>query len=76
MNPMDNISTNSQLPKYWRIRHWAKDSDTSSAIPLILATTLENKWYSVDFALPWTKSHAWDYDLDELFAWIDGIVKK
>jgi len=43
MNPMNNIETNNSPAKYWRIRHGAKDSDTSSAIPLILATTLKNK---------------------------------
>ena len=43
MNPMSFIGKkNAHLPKYWRIRHGAKDSDTSAAISLILATALKN----------------------------------
>jgi len=51
------------------------DSDTATAIPAILATRLRDKGYSVDFALPWDRPHSGDYDLEELFAWIDGICR-
>jgi hypothetical protein len=61
--------------KYWRIRHGAYDRDTSLAIPVILATMLENQGYLVDFHLPWGLPHSGDYDLEELFYWIDEIVK-
>lgn len=61
--------------KHWRIRHGAFDRDTSLAIPVILATLLENKGYCVDFSLPWGLPHSGDYDLEELFEWIDGICK-
>ncbi len=61
--------------KHWRIRHGSFDRDTSLAIPVILATLLENKGYDVDFALPWGVPHSGDYDLPELFAWIDEICK-
>ncbi len=61
--------------KNWRIRHGAFDRDTSIAIPVILATLLKNKGYNVDFALPWGLPHSGDYDLEELFAWIDGLAK-
>lgn len=61
--------------KHWRIRHGAFDRDTSLAIPVILATLLENKGYSVDFRLPWGLPHSGDYDMEELFAWIDEICK-
>lgn len=36
---------------------------------------LKNKHYNVDFALPWGLPHSGDYDLEELFAWIDGLGK-
>ena len=62
--------------KNWRIRHGAFDRDTSIAIPVILATLLKNKGYDVDFALPWGLPHSGDYDLEELFAWIDGLAKE
>ena len=76
MNPMSFIGKkNAHLPKYWRIRHGAKDSDTSAAISLILATTLQNYRYIVDYALPWDKPHSGDYDLEELFDWAEKISK-
>lgn len=62
--------------KHWRIRHGAFDRDTSLAIPVILATMLENQGYDVDFFLPWGLPHCGDYDLEELFKWIDNICKE
>ena len=76
MNPMNYIGTKGTTSsKYWRIRHGAVDKDTSLAIPAILALKLENLGKNVDFATPWATSHSGDYDLDELFTWIDSIVK-
>ena len=72
MNPMNYI-TNSKV-KYWRIRHGAIDKDTSLAIPAILAIKLENLGKKVDFASPWATPHSGDYDLDELFSWMDKVV--
>ncbi len=76
MNPLKYIDKpDVQTAKYWRIRHGAKDADTSLAIPTILATTLANNGAQVDFALPWNQGHGGDYDLTETFAWIDSIAK-
>ena len=76
MNPMNYIGTKGTTSsKYWRIRHGAVDKDTSLAIPAILALKLENLGKNVDFASPWGTPHSGDYDLDELFTWIDSIVK-
>ncbi|WP_394787156.1 subtype B tannase [Rhodoferax sp.] len=58
---------------YWRIRHGTKDRDTSLAVPAMLATSLQNRGYAVDFALPWDRPHSGDYDLTELFAWMTRI---
>ncbi len=66
---------NSDTAPHWRIRHGAFDRDTALAIPVILATLLQNKGYDVDFALPWGVPHSGDYDLEELFAWIDKIAQ-
>lgn len=77
MNPMNYIGTKeATTAKYWRIRHGALDRDTSFAIPIILATKLQNEGFDVDFEIPWGIGHGGDYDLDELFAWIDNILKK
>ena len=76
MNPMSFIGKkNAHLAKHWRIRHGAKDSDTSAAISLILAMALQNHHYAVDYALPWDKPHSGDYDLEELFDWAEKISK-
>jgi hypothetical protein len=65
-----------QTAQYWRIRHGTADKDTSLAIPAILALSLKNAGHNVDFSLPWNQGHGGDYDLDELFAWIDAVVSK
>ena len=76
MNPMNYIgNANTKTAKYWRVRHGSKDKDTGLAISVMLSTALQNKGYNVDFALPWDKPHSGDYDLDELFQWIDSICK-
>lgn len=74
MNPMSYIGLEgSTAAHYWRIRHGVMDRDTSLAIPVMLATKLKNSKLNVDFSLPWGLGHAGDYDLDELFAWIEEI---
>lgn len=76
MNPMNYIGQKQvNTSAYWRIRHGAYDKDTSLAIPLILATKLQNTGAHVDFALPWGKPHSGDYDLSELFTWINRISR-
>ena len=74
LNPTKYIGE-ADTAKHWRVRHGAFDRDTSLAIPVILATMLENNGYDVDFALPWGAPHSGDYDLDELFSWIDSLCK-
>ena len=77
MNPMHYIGTHqASTAKYWRIRQGTLDKDTSFAIPAILATSLANHSHSVDFSLAWNQPHAGDYDLNELFTWIDQIVQQ
>ncbi|OOV20459.1 subtype B tannase [Flavobacterium sp. LM4] len=76
MNPMNYIGNKSTTnAKHWRIRHGAKDKDTSLAISVILATALQNNGINTNLELPWGKPHSGDYDLIELFQWIDGICK-
>jgi hypothetical protein len=76
MNPMNYIGVSSATPaKHWRIRHGTIDRDGSIAVPVILATKLMDCGYDVDVFLPWNTPHSGDYDLEELFAWIDGLCK-
>ena len=74
MNPVTHVlEGNPGVTQHWRVRHGSFDRDTSLAIPVILATLLQNKGFDVDFALPWGLPHSGDYDLPKLFAWIDGL---
>lgn len=75
MNPLTFLGK-ADTAKYWHIRHGAYDRDTALAIPYILQTVLKNKGYKVDFAIPWGLPHSGDYDLNELFSWIDGLCQK
>jgi len=45
------------------------------AVSGILATTLQNHGFNVDFAMPWAQGHGGDYDLDELSAWTDQVSR-
>ncbi len=74
LNPTRYIGE-ADTAKHWRIRHGSFDRDTSLAIPTILAVLLQNNGYDVDFFLPWGLPHSGDYDLPELFAWIDSLAK-
>lgn len=74
MNPMYYIGQEGvTTAKNWRIRHGVCDRDTSLAISAMLERALENNGYCVDYHLPWNTPHSGDYDLEQLFAWIDSI---
>mgnify|MGYP000900060376 CR=1 FL=1 len=73
MNPMHYIAKTPT--QHWRIRVGTADRDTSLAVSAILAAKLQNSGKSVDYALPWDVPHSGDYDLDELFAWVDKVAK-
>ena len=77
MNPMNFIGRDGvTTAKYWRIRHGVKDRDTSLAIPAILALKLKQCGYDADIAAVWNVPHDGNYDLPELFEWLDSICKK
>lgn len=81
MNPLNYIAPNDvtktkKQTQHWRIRYGEMDNNTSMAVPLIVATRLANYGYDVDFDLPWGIPHAGDYDLEELFDWIDKVVSE
>ena len=76
MNPMNYLgspaATNAQ---FYRIRYGTADSNTSIAIPLIVGTRAQNLGYKVDMSTPFNVDHSGDYDLEDLFNWMDTIVK-
>ena len=77
LNPMSYVdAADAQKAKYFRIRHGECDRDTSLAISAMLVAKLRAQGCSVDYHAPWGVPHAGDYDLDELFAWIDEICRR
>ena len=76
MNPMNYLGSPAATnARYYRIRYGTADSNSSVAIPLIVGTRAQNLGYNVDMATPFGVDHSGDYDLDELFNWMDNIVK-
>lgn len=59
--------------QHWRIRTLVKD-EPDLTTPLILTSALQKQGKAVDFAFKWNQGRAGDDDLDELFAWVDGVV--
>ncbi|MGL4518318.1 MAG: subtype B tannase [Phocaeicola sp.] len=74
LNPM-NFIKESEATKttHWYIRHGLRDRDTAFQISVNLTTLLRNEGYEVNFALPWNRPHAGDYNLNDLFEWIKKI---
>ncbi len=76
LNPMNYINDKATtMAKHWRIRHGECDRDTSLAISAILTLKLKEAGCDVDYHAPWDVPHAGDYDLEELFEWIDSICQ-
>ena len=76
MNPMNYIGDpKAKAAAHFRIRHGAVDRDTSLAISEMLYVDLKNHGIDADIAHPWGINHAGDYDLENLFDWIDSLCK-
>ena len=74
MNPLYYINRNDcSNAKHWHIRYGTIDNNTSLAIEVIIATILQNNGFNVDFAFAWNRPHVGDYDLEELFNWLEDI---
>lgn len=74
MNPMYYIGDpESKVSQFVRIRQGTIDHNLSLAITAELSLMFEMNGSEVDYFLPWDIPHAGDYDLEELFNWIDSI---
>lgn len=77
MDPMQQLAdTRSTVAPHWRIRHGSVDRDTALAVPALLAAAARQRGAAVDLALPWGRPHSGDYDLPELFAWVQAPSKR
>lgn len=76
MNPMNYIGDpNATTARHFRIRHGSVDRDTSLAISAILTARLRMEGVDAALEYPWGVPHAGDYDLPELFDWIDSLCR-
>lgn len=76
MNPMDYVGeNNADTASHWYIRYGEKDANTSIAVPTIFAQKLKNENKDVNYHLEWNKGHAGDYNLNEMFKWMNKISK-
>lgn len=76
MNPMHYVGDEgAATAKHFRIRHGERDRDTSLAVSAMFTLKLQNCGVEVDYHSPWDTPHAGDYDLEELFAWMDEICR-
>jgi hypothetical protein len=77
MNPMPFLSgaAKSDRAQHWYIRHGSIDRDTSFQMQMLLALQAEDAGCDVNFRLAWEKGHTGDYDLDELFSWINALIQ-
>lgn len=76
LNPMNYIGTSeASVAPHWYIRHGARDRDTAFPVPINLALKLRSNGKDVNLKLPWNRPHSGDYALQELFDWLNDIVK-
>jgi hypothetical protein len=75
MNPMNYLgNTGATNAKYYYIRYGTADSNTSISIPIVVGTKAQNLGYSVNMETPWEIGHRGDYNLEEMFDWMDNSV--
>ena len=71
-NEDEDIST---FAEHFYVRVGNKDHDTSQTIATNYATALMNNGHDVDFKMQWEQPHAGDYEMDEMFAWLESVCK-
>ena len=76
VNPMTYLGTDAKAAPHWYIRHGMIDRDTSFAVELALAHAArrDSDVRSVDFRLPWMIPHAGNYDVQEAYTWLAGVL--
>jgi hypothetical protein len=77
VSPMPYLNSTADSAPYWYYRHGMLDRDTSFAVELGLYYALINdpSVKDVNFRLSWMQGHGGNWDVEEAFAWIAGILK-
>lgn len=75
-NPLAYLGTEATAAPYWYVRHGMIDRDTSFAVEITLARAIaaDGDVKDVSFALPWMTPHSGDYDVQEAYQWLAGVM--
>lgn len=70
-------SNESTVAPYWYVRYGMNDRDSSFALETVLRYSISNceDITSYDFGFAWLMPHKGDYDVQEAYAWLAGVLK-
>lgn len=76
INPLTYLGTGAHAAPHWYVRHGMIDRDTSFAVEIALSRAIAGDADVVDvnFALPWMTPHSGDYDVQEAYGWLAGVL--
>jgi hypothetical protein len=76
VDPQAYLKGEADTAPYWYIRHGMIDRDTSFAVEIALynAVRMTPSVQEVNFTLPWMTPHSGDYDVQEAYAWLAGVL--
>ena len=78
VNPMPYLISDADgdSAPYWYVRNGMRDRDTSFAVQLALFRVIQNDTTvkDADCALVYMQAHAGDYDVQEAYAWLAGVL--
>lgn len=71
-------SRTTTVAPYWYVRHGTIDRDTAFAVQATLAAAINNnpKVKQANVKLAWMRGHAGDYDVQEAYGWLAGVLRQ
>ncbi len=78
VSPMTYLNSSADSAPYWYVRHGMVDRDTSFAVEVALyyAILKDPSVKDVNFRLAWMRPHSGNYDVQEAYAWLAGVLAK
>ena len=78
VSPMTYLNSSADSAPYWYVRHGMVDRDTSFAVEVALyyAILKDPSVKDANFKLAWMRPHSGNYDVQEAYAWLAGVLAK
>jgi hypothetical protein len=78
VSPMTYLNSSADRAPYWYVRHGMVDRDTSFAVEVALyyAMLKDRSIKDANFKLAWMRPHSGNYDVQEAYAWLAGVLAK